>query len=184
MSVLTKTYDLSIPFDWVDTNHLPDSISQRMEVYLKGKQSINSLKLLFTELFYEFEKELIIYDKSWGNFCLDTWNIKSDEYDYSLYNKSLETMRYLKMLDDSAVEVNYSGCCICNDWDLFLDITLNCVVNHIAPFGHLIFHKTGELFFYFHHSYSIGIYYKEENEVVLKLLKEINSNENLNVIKY
>jgi hypothetical protein len=117
-----------------------------------------------------------VYNKSWWDFCLDTWNIDTDEYNYELKNKSEESLAYIELLIASGIYTGYSGCCKCNDWGSFLPIILDCVTSHIAPYSPRFCDVENEFFFYFHHTGSIGLYYKKDNDVIKGIL-EIAGNE-------
>lgn len=174
--MLYKVNDSSIPFNWENKEFLPHSDANRLEVYLTDP-SIDNLKIMFYHLFGSKKEQLLIYDTSWGDFTLDTWNPNDDTYNYSNSDKSTQTIAYLNMLKISGVEYDYKGICKSSDWDNYLDITLKCILSHVAPFGHKIYNKEAEYFFYFHHTYSIGYYYKNQNTTVNRILDKLNSDE-------
>lgn len=125
---------------------------------------------MFYTLFQGIKNDIKVYNHSWWDFCLDTWNPNADEYDYELKGKSSETKDYLIMLTESSIEHGYSGTCSCNNWDKFLVIALACVVTHQAPYSPIFYNEKNDFFFYFHHTGSIGFYYKVRNETVAKIL--------------
>ncbi|AEW03417.1 hypothetical protein A4D02_18980 [Niastella koreensis] len=172
MKILEKVNETGFPFNWANMDYYPESTAERKEIYLVNDDddSVAGLIFLFYSLFGDLKNDLKIYSKSWWDFCLDTWNPESDKADYQLKNKSEESQNYLKMLEDSGIEVGYSGCCRCENWDKYLPIVLKCIVSNIAPYSPLFFDKENEFFFYFHSSGSIGMYYKEENETIKKIL--------------
>ena len=131
-------------FSWLNFYHLTDSDGYKFEVYITEPDDIVSdLILAFYSLYKPFVKEILISeyrpDGQWGDFCLDTWDIENDQYDYSPENKEEPTASYLAMLKDSEIEPNYSGFCKCLDWDKFLSITLNCVAQHTAPYSMMFY---------------------------------------------
>ena len=128
---------------------------------------------MFYTLFGGAKSNIKVYNPSWWDYCLDTWNAKSDKYDYELEGKSDESKDYLIMLKESSIENSYSGTCICNNWDKFLSIILACIVTNIAPYSPVFYDEENDFFFYFHHSGSIGFYYKIRNEVVEKIINVI-----------
>lgn len=171
MSVILKEASKEFPFDWANLNSYRESFAHRQEIYLKDHNNIvEGLSLLFYYLFGHRKKRLIIYNKSWWNFCLDTWDFNNDEYNYDLDGKSIETREYLKILKRSEIPIDYSGCCTCMDWERFLFVILECIISYRAPYSPLFCDIEYEYFFYFHHTGSIGIYYKKENDVIKELL--------------
>ncbi|MCB9064009.1 MAG: hypothetical protein H6551_02585 [Chitinophagales bacterium] len=174
--MLSKSNTKDIPFHWENKDNLSESDANRVEVYLL-EPSIDNLIIMFYRLFGSEKGQLLIHSESWGDFTLDTWNPHDDTYDYSNNDKSMETVAYLNMLKMSGIEYNYSGVCSCSDWNSYLDITLKCILTHIAPFGHKIYNKDAKYFFYFHHTYSIGLYYKNQNTIVSHILDKLNSEE-------
>jgi hypothetical protein len=171
MKAILKEEIKDFPFDWANLNSYRESSSYRKEIYLKDHNSmIEGLIFLFYSLFGHAKNRFIIYNKSWWDFCLDSWDFNKDEYNYDLESKSAETQEYLKILKESEIQVNYSGCCICMDWDRFLFVVLKCIISHKAPYSPLFCDVEEEYFFYFHHTGSIGIYYKNENDAIKEIL--------------
>ncbi len=174
--IIKETGD-GFPFKWANLDSYRDSEACRKEIYLKNPNKIvDGLMLMFSLLFRQSINNIIVYNKSWWDFCLDTWDFENDNYNYDLKGKSIETQEYLRVLIESHIQIGYSGCCICNNWDRFLKVILNCVVTHQAPYSPLFCDIRNNYFFYFHHTGSIGLYYKEENSIIkdilLKSLKE------------
>ncbi len=173
MKILQKLTTSNFPFKWVDITFLPNSAGIRKEIYvINNEDTVDELVLLFYSLFGNIKNEILIYDSYWWDFCLDTWNISTNEYDYEIEGKSIETGNYLQMLKDSDIEIGFSGSCECNDWDKFLTIILRCIINHTAPYSPKFYHNQYDFFFYFHHTGSIGLYYSSENEAVKKILEK------------
>lgn len=127
--------------------------------------------MLFYHLFGPLKDRINIYDSSWWNVCLGIWDVQKDTYDYSPERKSPETAAYLTMLTDASIPLEYSGCVQCLHWDEFLTIILRCVVCHTAPYSPIFYSEADQLFFYFHHTGSIGLYYEKESEVVKGILE-------------
>jgi len=172
MIILENIHQADFPLKWADLNSYRNSDSFRKEIYLKDDGNIiEELIFLFYTLFGKLKENLIIYDKSWWDFCLDTWNADKDQYDYEIDTKSKETQEYLKMLKISSIELGFSGCCKCKDWDTFLPIILRCIVSHQAPYSPIFCDAVNDFFFYFHYSGSIGLYYKNENNTIKELLE-------------
>lgn len=158
-------------FDWLNFDYLPESNGFKFELYFKEpgdlvSQSILYFHLLFNSLFNEILVQTFRPNSEWGNFCIDTWDIERDKYDYSPENKQEPTASYLAMLRDNHIEPHYSGFCKCFDWDKFLYVTLHCVMEHTAPYSMMFYVPNKEFVFYFHHTGSLGIYYKELNEEI------------------
>jgi len=179
MRVLKKNNsENNIVFDWLNFDYLPNSDGFKFEIYFDDKLDdlVAESILVFYLLFKSSSDNILIKpfgeNSKWGDFCLDTWDIENDLYDYSTENKNEPSISYLKMLRENMIEPEYSGYCECNDWDKFLYITLNCVMRHIAPYSMMFYDFRNEFVFYFHHSGSIAIYYKDLNDVVQKILKK------------
>lgn len=171
MAEILKEAIKDFPFDWANLNSYRQSSGYRKEVYLKDQINLNKgLMSLFDSLFGHTKNKLVIYNKSWWDFCLDTWDFNVEEYNYDLEGKSIETQEYLKILKESKIEADYSGCCTCINWDRFLSVVLDCIISHKAPYSPLFCNIENEYFFYFHHTGSIGIYYKKENDAIKKIL--------------
>lgn len=171
MQILKKTYKTAFPFKWADLDYYPDSNAKKIEIYLSGADDlVAGLNLLFHTLFKNLTQEIIIYEKAWWGFCLDTWNINTDEYDYRIEGKSEEIKEYLQMLNDSEIKVDYSGSCECTNWDIYLPIVLRCLISHQAPYSPLFYNEANNFFFYFHHTGSLGLYYQPNNEVVEQII--------------
>lgn len=181
MIILEKKECGNVPFKWIDLDDLRESNGYRLEGYLNSNYTIEHLILMFYDLFGACKNDLVIYESGWGDFCLDTWNVHNDTYDYSLENKTAESKEYILMLQESNIAPNYVGCCSCNNWDKYLYTTLNCILNHVAPYGQKIFHLNAEFFFYFHHSYSMGFYFKEKNAIIDNILKKLNNSDEYDV---
>lgn len=165
----------NVPFEWADFSSYRNSNAFRKEIYLKNQENkLESLVLMFYTLFKNQKGELKIYNKSWWDFCIDTWDVHTDEYNYEPEGKSDESKDYLQLLKDSHIALEYSGFCKCENWDKFLHVTLQCILNYKAPYSHLFCDFENNFFFYFHHTGSIGIYYKEKNEVVEEILSKAN----------
>lgn len=166
------------PFQWTDLSSYRDSEANRVEVYLKEQENdiVNDLIFLFDFLFSDYFYDIIVFNKSWWNYCLDTWDFEKDEYNYDLSGKSIETQEYLRLLIKSNIPRNYSGCCSCNNWGDFLEVMLECLAKHIAPYSPLFCDEKNDYFFYFHHTGSIGLYYTTENDRVKSILEKSREN--------
>lgn len=172
MKVLEQLNDNEFPFSWVNLDHLPDSNGEKKEIYMKDTSNmVEELISMFSTLFNGILSDIIVYNSSWGDFCLDTWDFKANLSDYNLEGKSIETREYLKLLQESGIPVDYTGSCICKNWNPFLTIILNCLISHRAPYSPLFYNKKYNFFFYFHYSGSIGFYYRENNKKISEILK-------------
>ena len=164
MQILEVNSDIKFPFDWVDLDCYPNSKALRREVYLKTDDDvIHNLMELFYDLFTPIKAYIFMYDELWWQFCLDVWDIHNDVYRYEYDKLSNETQAYLSLLRESKIELDYSGVCKCNDWNAVLPIILDCIIHHIAPHSPILFSKSEDMFFYFHHTGSMGLYYKDNN---------------------
>ncbi|HBF19170.1 MAG TPA: hypothetical protein DDW81_03675, partial [Cryomorphaceae bacterium] len=68
----------------------------------------------------------------------------------------------------------------CENWDKFLYIALHCIMSHNAPYSMMFYEPKNEFVFYFHHSGSLGIYYKELNNGVKSIINKAKE-ENLEI---
>jgi hypothetical protein len=174
MKVIEKLTSGNFPFSWVDVDYYPNSNGEKVEIYLRNGNGVSELILMFYTLFSKVKADIMIYNSSWWDYCLDTWDHNKDEYDYSAFNKSEETIRYLGLLEESSIDIGYSGSCRCLNWDRFLSVSLRCLLNHIAPFSPLFYSEDNNFFFYFHHTGSIGFYYKNQYNIVQDILQKAN----------
>jgi hypothetical protein len=171
MAILKKIGS-GLPFEWVNLESYRDSKSFRKEIYLLNDDGdvAASLIMLFYELFGKIKKDLLVYDNSWGDFCLDTWNVHTSQYNYEPEGKSSVSKAYLVMLQESKIEPSYSGSCSCENWDAYLPVILDCILSHQAPYSPIFYNNKNQFFFYFHHSGGIGLYYKENSPFMTELL--------------
>lgn len=171
MTILNSTNNQDFPFEWVNLDFFPDSKGSSYEIYLnKNNNLLEDLLQMFRSLFQSVDNNIKIYNYSWWDFCLDTWDIENDDYNYELTGKSNESKAYLKMLQSSFIEKDYSGICTCNDWNKFLPLVLTCILTHQAPYSPLFFNTEEDFFFYFHHTGSIGFYNNSERTSVKKIM--------------
>ncbi len=164
-------------YDWLNFERLPDSDGYKFEVYPEEDLDTADYAILFYSLFRKYKDKIMIRtfhpEGSWGNFCLDVWDINKDEYDYSPEGKSEPTSNYLQMLIDSEIEPEYNGFCKCLDWDKFLVIILDCIFKHTAIYSLMFYIPKTDVVFYFHHTHSFGVYYRKLNNDVLYILERI-----------
>lgn len=171
MKIIEEIADVNFPFKWVRLDAFRETEAYRNEIYLKEDQDINiGLEGLFYDLFEKSQYEILIFNDSWWDFTLDTWNIAEDTYDYNIKGKPEETVNYLNMLSESGIPKDYSGSCRCLNWKNFLQIVLPCITTHVAPYSPIFYNKQEGFFFYFHHTGSIGIYFREFNTAITELL--------------
>lgn len=184
MRTLQKIESSLDKFAWVDYDYYPDSKGSKFEVYSNSTgSSRESLIGLFYYMFRDCLPEIVIGPPAvgieWGQFCIDTWDFKSDEPNYDLASKSFETLNYLDLLLESNIEFVYQGLCKCNNWDEFLSVVLDCIITHKAPYSFLFYNLTNDYFFYFHHTDSLGVFYKEKNVAISNIFSKIESNSQL-----
>lgn len=173
MSILRKIIKTEFPFDWVDLDFYPNSEGNKIEIYLKDvKYKNDNLISLFNDLFGTLSNNILIYKSSWWDYTLDTWNINTDEYDYNTNDKAPSTIKYLNMLKENNIELGFGGSCSCTNFDEFLNVTLECVLNHTAPYSHIYYSIENNFFFYFHHTGSIGLFFKENNDAINRIIKK------------
>lgn len=175
MSILEKQEKENFPFEWVNLETYPLSKGSYIVFKIRNKNNIiNEMIKMFDYLFNEIEKEINIYNEYWGDFCLDVWDVRSDNYNYDEASLSKETKEYMNMLKASGIENDFIGSCKCKDWKSFLNIILNCIVKHIAPYSPVLYSPVSNFFFYFHYTGEIGLYYKIKNEVLEKIINKWN----------
>ncbi len=186
MSIVSKA-NLSLnefycQFGWLNFDNFRQGKGYGFQLYFPESKNITNQDLIavFHALFEPFLNNLTIAllepgtseEGGWGDFCLETWNIQQDTYDYSPEGKSPETARYLEMLQASHIEPSYDGLGYCQYWDQFLSITLDCVMTHKALYSFDFYELTNQFLFYFHHTRSLGIYYKQFNDAIMHILQQ------------
>lgn len=160
------------PLSWANLEYYPESKAFRKEIYTHAEnKEFEEMAMLFHQLFGAMKDRINIYASSWWDLCLGTWDMQNDTFDYSPKGKSPETAAYLTMLADAGIPPDCSGCVQCLHWDKFLTIILRCVVSHAAPYSPILYSEADQLFFHFHHTGSIGLYYEKESEVVKGILE-------------
>lgn len=173
MNILLPTKFREQPLEWLDIDYLPNSESNRMEIHLTKHEVMTSdLLLMFNRLFYNQSDDLLIYNINWWAFCVDTWDINSDLYLIDAERLTNETHNYLELLRKSNIEIDFSGCCKCSDWDFFLRIILDCLLTNTAPYSPFFIDLEHQFAFYFHHTGSIGLYYKYKSQVVCDIISK------------
>lgn len=173
MALIKPLFQEALPLPWANLEGYRNSKAHRKEIYTNAADGdeVSALTELFFHLFGPVKEQVLIYDKSWWDVCLGTWDIVNDKYDYTPEGKSIETSRYLTILHDAGITADFSGTCSCLDWNGFLPVILDCIVSHAAPYSPIFYSKAHDFFFYFHHTGSIGIYYPIENEAVKGILE-------------
>lgn len=163
-------------YSWLNFESLPDSKGYKFELYPNSDLNITELVLLFYSLFKKFIDGLQIgqfgKNAEWGDFCVDTWDLHHNRYDYSPEGKSKSTSAYLNMLIANEIEPDYNGFCKSLNWEKFLPIILDCILSHTASYSVMIYAPNDEFVFYFHHTGSIGVYYKELNNGVMHIIEK------------
>lgn len=183
MRIIEKRNCLEFPFDWINLDFYPESEGKKIEIISKKTENKKENMIdMFNKIFIALDQSIYIYFSSWWDYTLDTWNIQSDNFDYSKNNKHITSKKYINLLEKSEIEIGYSGCCSCNDYVAFLKISLNPLLQKKAPYSHLFFNVENNYFFYYHHTGEIGLYYKEKNLIVGRII-DIASKE-YNVIYY
>lgn len=113
MKTIEKSNTKFREFDWLDFDNPSNKNGHKFELYLPEEVEVNVKNfisifyLLFSSLLREIEIAMIepnVGSGGWGDFCIDTWNIHDDTYDYSPKNKRKETGRYLQMLQKNEIE--------------------------------------------------------------------------------
>lgn len=171
MAIIKLISQRDFPLTWANIEYYPDSNGLRKEIYTQAEDTEEEeLAMLYHTLFGPFKDRINVYAYSWWDLCIDTWNTEDDTYDYSPEGKSPETAAYLKMLTDAGIPPDYSGSIECLNWDEFLSILLRCIVSHAAPYSPIFYSEADQLFFYFHHTGSIGLYYEKETPLVREIL--------------
>jgi hypothetical protein len=146
MKCLDKVDSKIFPFNWANLDYYPASTGKYNEIYLPTDAKLSEFILLFYSLFSSVKSDVKIYNNSWWDYCIDIWNPETDEYDYTLVGKSLETKEYFILLIESSIEIGYAGSCICLNWDKFLHIALQCLINHKAPYSPIFYNEANNFF--------------------------------------
>ncbi|MEO0684278.1 MAG: hypothetical protein AAFY76_04290, partial [Cyanobacteria bacterium J06649_11] len=135
---------------------------------------------LFEVLFSEVKDQIIIgqskVGEEWGGFCMDTWDMNRQENNYDFSKLSSVTIDYLNLLLDSRIEFDYRGFCRCHDWEHFLRVILGAIISHKAPYSPIFYNISSDYIFYFHHTFSIGLFYRKQNDAVETILKQQKRN--------
>ena len=177
MQILKLHEGNEFPFDWVNLKPYTNSLGYRKEIYLIDSEDYTAdLTILFLNLFRDINDDIKVYDAAWWDLCLDTWNINDDVYDYSTNGKSEETAAYLNLLSQSSIPKDYTGSCTCSNWEVYLPVLIRCIINHNAPYSPLFYNSNSNFFFYFHHTGSIGLYFKEMNKAMVEILNKAEKN--------
>ena len=182
MYPLAKTTENSSAFDWFNYDYYPDSNGHKFELYLHEHRtkSIKQLIELFEVLFSEVKDQIIIgqskVGEEWGGFCMDTWDMNRQENNYDFSKLSSVTIDYLNLLLDSRIEFDYRGFCRCHDWEHFLRVILGAIISHKAPYSPLFYNISSDYIFYFHHTFSIGLFYRKQNDAVETILEQQKRN--------
>jgi hypothetical protein len=178
LKVLNKS--LNTGLDWLNLSLLSNSDGYKVELYPSTEVNLSDYLILFHQLFSSFKDEITIgqlgHDPEWGDFCLDTWDIKNDKYDYSAENKTEASAKYLQLLIDSEIEFEYKGFCTCDNWDEFLPIITQCIIKHTAPYSPIFIIPEKDFAIYLHHTMSFGIYFKQENDSLKRILSQASKN--------
>lgn len=171
MEILKKVDSHSFPLTWVNLDYMPESNGYKAEISLVERESmIEGLVQMFISLFRSTKDSIKIYNSSWWDFCLDTWNPINDRYDYEPEGKSNESKAYLQMLKNSGIQLGFSGTCHCENWDAFLTVILPCIITNQAPYSPIFYSVENDFFFYFHHTGSIGFYFTTKGDLVTEIL--------------
>jgi hypothetical protein len=186
MRIIQKA-DLSLTefyhrFGWINFDKFRDSDGYGFLLYFSEEKSVTSQDLIavFHTLFDPFLKDIIFSllepstdeEGGWGDFCLETWSIQQDTYNYSPQGKSPETARYLEMLQASHIEPSFNGLGYCQDWDQFLSVILDCIMAHKTFYSFDFYNLANQFMFYFHHTGSLGIFYHKFNDAIMHILQQ------------
>lgn len=180
--ILEKSESQLFPFDWVDLDSWRDSEARRVVFELEGGYTVEHFTQVFLGLFEELLPQVSVFLDSWWDFCLDTWNIKEDTYDYTLVTKAGASKDYLNILIASGIECGFGGSCDCLDWEAFLKPVVPCITDHLAPYSPLFHSNELNTFFYLHHSWGIGLYCTEKSAWVEQFIADAQRRHRLNVV--
>ncbi len=180
--MILKTIETSPSIDWFNYKDYRQSESFRAELYLasaSGSEQTdlseidyalqrNQLVEVFNFLITGSEDDLVLMQgeqsSPWSGMTLDVWRFDEEKDEFILTfdeGFSQETEAYLSLLKASNIPLDYAGACKCINWDEFLPILLDCVLKHIAPHSPLVYDTTREIVIYFHHTFSLGVYYRQ-----------------------
>ena len=173
-------------FSWFNYDDFSSSDAHRIELYCyldnnekaisQYEDTINKNRLIdFFKLFFLNSIDNIVIgqdtpDGIWGGFTTDVWKLNGDSFVFNSNGVlSEETNNYLNLLQESHISFDYKGFCTCSDYNIFLNIILDCVLKNIAPYSPLFYNISREIVLYFHHTYSVGIYYR--NTILIDEIK-------------
>lgn len=169
MRVVEKYNSSSLQgFQWLNFESLPESDGYKAEIFFNDYDgTVASMMSHFYYFFSKYKDDILInqfgnYD--WGDYCLDDFSESS--------NTSVG--KYLGMLSENEIEYEYKGFVKCLNWNRFLNITLENVVNCSALYGMIFYVINQQFAFYFHYSGSIGLYYKELNSAIKQIIMKAN----------
>lgn len=108
---------------------------------------------------------------SWKYYCDDDCAVDAETR--VPLPTSAETLVYWEMLKKDRM-YNYKGLGYCMDWDKFLSITLECMLQYKtwSNCSFLFYDPTNQFEFYFHHTKCIGIIYNQFNDSIMHILKQ------------
>ncbi len=96
------------------------------------------------------------WDSLWGYF-----EFADIQYKYDL--------KFARMMLDDGIELDYSGYCEVLNWNRFLDLLLAIILNVDGAESLFFYNIKQDYCFYPHYTCSIGIYYNERNDSIIKI---------------
>ena len=175
--MLEKTTNIDEKFSWLN---LLDNIStshNKIEIYSREhKCSVQNLKNLIFDLFKDDIQSLIIgpceIGVPWNDFAdiiedIDNFVIPT-QLD-SEYDNEFE-VEFMKMMVENKIEYDYIGYCEVLNWNHLLELLLAVVINVNGTDSLKFYNSEGSYCFYPHPTCSVGIYYKEMNEKIERII--------------
>ncbi len=170
MNLIKCQLENKLQYNWIDYDFLPNSKGNRIELYFDDGEELSEYVQMFYYVFGHVMDDIKIgmhgLNGNWWDYCIDVWDFENDKFNYSSDNMTESSRRYIDFLKSNCIESNYTGLCKCNNWNAFLPITFNCILDHSAPYSHMYAVEQSDMLFYFHHSGSFEIYYKSQNKAV------------------
>ena len=175
---LEKTTNIDEKFSWLILLNNISTSHNKIEIYSRDhKCSVQNLKNLIFDLFKDDIQSLIIGPCAIGVPWNDFADIVEDMDNFviptrldSEYDNEFE-VEFMKMMVENNIEYDYTGYCDVLNWNHLLELLLAVVINVNGTDSLKFYNSDGSYCFYPHPTYSVGIYYKEMNEKIERIIR-------------
>lgn len=179
--LLKKTANIDERFSWLSLLSNNSVSYEKIEIYdFKNKCEIKNLQNLIYKLFNDDRRSLVIGPCAtgipWNDFADIVEEIENYEIPIRLdskYDNEFE-VRFMKMMVENGIEYDYKGYCEILNWNQLLDLVLSIVINVKGTDSLKFYNIDGSYCFYPHYTCSIGVYYKEMNEKIDRIIRRAN----------